>query len=106
MDLSNLSLSELRTLQTNVGAEMKKREADNVTRAREQILKIAQDVGVPLKELLKNSSLKFKGTEKGTVAVKYRHPENQVLQWSGRGRQPRWVKEWVDGGRSINDLKV
>lgn len=108
MELSNLSLSELRALQADAAAEMKKRDAENMASAREQILKIAQEAGIPLKELMKNNSLKFKGSDKGTVAVKYRHPENHSLQWTGRGRQPRWVKEWVEGkaGRSIDNLKV
>ncbi|MBA4095048.1 MAG: histidinol phosphate phosphatase, partial [Candidatus Accumulibacter sp.] len=26
--------------------------------------------------------------------------------WTGRGRQPKWVKEWVEGGKSLDKLRV
>ncbi|WP_348235634.1 H-NS histone family protein, partial [Salmonella enterica] len=72
--------------------EMKKREHQEDAKAREQILAIAQSVGVPLKDLLAATS-RGKGT---SVAVRYRHPDNASQQWTGRGRQPKWVKEWVE----------
>jgi DNA-binding protein H-NS len=40
------------------------------------------------------------------VAVRYRHPDNASQQWTGRGRQPKWVKEWVEGGKSLDKLRV
>jgi len=105
-DLSNLSLAELRNLQEQVKAEMKNREAQEVQKAREQILAIAQAVGLPLEELLGKGG---KGPKKGVsnpVAVRYKHPENASQQWTGRGRQPKWVKEWVEGGQSLDKLRV
>lgn len=101
MDLSNMSVGDLRNLQEQIKAEMKKREHQEVAKAREQILAIAQSVGVPLKDLIANGARKT-----GTVAVRYRHPNNATQQWTGRGRQPKWVKEWVDGGKSMDALRV
>ena len=43
MDLSSLSLSELRTLQDDIKKQMKKREQDDLSKAREQILAIAPE---------------------------------------------------------------
>jgi hypothetical protein len=37
---------------------------------------------------------------------RYRHPDNASQQWTGRGRQPKWVKEWVEGGKSLDKLRV
>jgi DNA-binding protein H-NS len=103
MDLSNLSLGDLRNLQEQIKLEMKKREHQEVAKAREQILAIAQSVGMPLKDLLAANA---RGGKTGTVAVRYRHPDNAAQQWTGRGRQPKWVKEWVDGGKSLDQLRV
>jgi DNA-binding protein H-NS len=64
---------------------------------------IAQSVGMPLKDLLAASGRSGKG---GSVAVRYRHPDNASQQWTGRGRQPKWVKEWVDSGKSLDKLRV
>jgi DNA-binding protein H-NS len=92
----------MRNLQEQIKQEMKKREQQEVQKAREQILAIAQSVGVPLKDLLAAN----RGAKTGTVAVRFRHPDNASQQWTGRGRQPKWVKEWVEGGKSIDKLRV
>jgi DNA-binding protein H-NS len=82
---------------------MKKREQEEVQKAREQIQAIAQRVGLPLKDLIAANT---RGSKSGSVAVRYRHPDNQAQQWTGRGRQPKWVKEWVEGGKSLDKLRV
>ncbi|MCC2956674.1 H-NS histone family protein [Massilia sp. IC2-477] len=110
MDLSNMSVGDLRNLQEQIKQEMKTREAQEVQKAREQILAIAQSVGVPLKDLLatggRGTAAKGGSTKGNTVAVRYRHPDNASQQWTGRGRQPKWVKEWVEGGKSLDKLRV
>jgi DNA-binding protein H-NS len=102
MDISKLSLSELRQLQEDIKKQMKKREQDDLSKAREQILAIAQSVGVSVKELV-GTGIRAKT---GTVAVRYRNPSDASQQWTGRGRQPMWVQEWTDSGKTMDDLKV
>jgi len=104
MNLSNLSSSELRNLQEQIKRELKQREGMDKQKAREQILAIAQQAGVPLRELLAG----FPGTRNkgGKVAARYRNPANAAEQWTGRGRQPKWVKEWVDGGKPLDGLRI
>jgi hypothetical protein len=38
--------------------------------------------------------------------AKYQHPDDSAKQWSGRGRQPGWVKDWLDAGKSLEDAKI
>ena len=109
MDLSNMSLGDLRNLQEQIKQEMKQREQQEVQKAREQIMAIAQSVGVPLKDLIATGGRGAKAGVKsgtGSVAVRYRNPDNESQQWTGRGRQPKWVKEWVEGGKSLDKLRV
>ena len=103
VDLSKMSVGDLRNLQEQIKQEMKKREQQEVQKAREQILAIAQSVGVPLKDLIATNS---RGAKTGSVAVRYRNPDDSSQQWTGRGRQPKWVKEWVEGGKSLDKLRV
>lgn len=106
MDLSTLSLAELSALQEEIKQEVKNRQKQEVVRAREQILAIAQSVGVSLDELLGSSGkVKVVKTRK-PVAVRYRHPADASLQWTGRGRQPQWVKDWLAGGNSLDAIGV
>ncbi len=67
-----MNLPELLELQGNIKRQLKKREQQEFTQAREKILAIAQSVDVSLKELIgSGSGLRAKT---GTVAVQYRNP--------------------------------
>lgn len=101
MDLTTLSASDLRELQQKIVLELKKREHEEVAKAREQILAIAQNIGIPLKELLQSAAR----AKMPKVATKYRHPANPALQWSGRGRQPAWIKDWLATGQTLDGLR-
>lgn len=71
-------------------------------KARAQILAIAHSVGVPVKDLMATGVR----AKTRTVAAKYCNPNNASQQWTGRGRQPKWVKEWLDSGKSLDLLHV
>lgn len=106
-DLSNMSLADLRDLQEQIKAEMKNRESQELQQARDQILAIAQKVGVPLQALFAKGGKAGGNKNSGsTVAAKFQHPDNASQQWTGRGRQPKWVKEWIDSGNSIDKLRI
>lgn len=43
---------------------------------------------------------------RGRPEVVYRNPDNESQAWTGRGKPPRWVTEWVQGGKSLEALRV
>ena len=104
MDLSKLTSAQLRELQEQLKDELKRRASQDRSEALEQIHAIARAVGLPIKELLGSSPVRSGRT--GPVAARYRNPADASQQWTGRGRQPTWVKEWVDGGKDIAGLKI
>jgi len=69
-----------------------------------------QKVQRQLKELRR----KFGGASSGTrqrrqypkVEQKFRNPANPEHTWSGRGRQPHWVKTWIASGATLDDLLI
>ena len=67
----------------------------------------AKDLGLANKSAQNTNGTKSKKATK-SVAAKYRHPANQRLTWSGRGRQPRWVTTWISEGanRKVEDLLI
>ena len=101
MNLSNMNLADLRDLEEKTRREIKKREAEELVRAREEILSIAQKLGVPLKDIL-GAQVRAKSTK---AATHYRHPDNTELHWSGRGRKPGWVKQWIEAGQPLDALR-
>ena len=103
-DLSKYSITQLRALEARVVEELKKQHYLSISKAREQILHIARRAGMSEKELF---SIRAPKTPKqSTVKAKYRNPDDATQQWSGRGRQPAWVKAWVESGKSLEDTKA
>lgn len=102
MNLSTLNVAELRNLADKVQQEVQSRERQDLDKAREQIMAIAQEAGIPLKQLI----LDGLHPRAGKVAVQFRNPNNASEQWTGRGRQPLWVRSWVESGKSIDLLRV
>ena len=101
MDLDNLTLQGLRDLKEKVALEIKTREAQSIQEARARIQEIATGIGIPLNELFSKQPKKY-----GPAPVRYRHPDDAEKEWSGRGRAPKWVKEWQDGGKSLDALRI
>jgi DNA-binding protein H-NS len=103
IDLNSMSLEDLKKLQKNVnkavdGYQDKQRKealAAADAAAREMGFTLAELTGVP-------------GAKK-TKAVsppKYRHPENPEQTWTGRGRQPDWMKDALENGQSKDNFLI
>ncbi len=105
VDLSDYNLSELKGLYTEIEKEIKTRQQQEVTKAREQILAIAQGLGISVGELLANGGTKSKGSGK-KVEAQYRNPADNAQTWTGRGRQPKWIAEGLAGGKSLDDFRI
>jgi len=102
---SDYNLCELKGLQAEIEKEIKARQQQEVTKAREQILAIAQGLGVSVEELLENAGAKSKGSGK-KVQAQYRNPADKGQTWTGRGRQPKWIAEGLAGGKSLDDFRI
>ena len=105
VDLSDYNLSELKGLQAEIEKEIKARQQQDVTKAREQIFAIAHGLGVSVEELLADGGKKSKSSGK-KVQVQYQNPADNAQTWTGRGRQPRWIAEGLAGGKSLDDFRI
>lgn len=102
-DLSKYSISQLQALEVRVAEELKTRHFLSISQAREQILYIARNAGISVAQLAANKS--SKPPKASPVTKKYRNPNDPSQQWSGRGRQPAWVKEWIETGKSLDEAR-
>ena len=108
MDLSSLTVAQLRDLQQKIPNEIKRRESQEKTDALNKLREMAKALGYSIEELMakEGKESKPKATAGTKVKVKYRHPENADLEWTGRGRKPKWVEAWLANGGSIDNLLV
>ena len=103
VDLSSLSLKELKQLQNDVAVALFNFEKRKKNEAKAAIEAIAREHGFKIEELIGEGTTT---RSKTTVAAKYANPENPELTWTGRGRKPKLVEAALDAGKSLDDLAI
>ena len=102
IDLSMLSLTDLKKLEKDVAKAIATFEERQKAEARAEAEAIARKFGFSLVELVEASAPK----KKASPEAKYRHPENPAVTWSGRGRKPGWISEGLAAGRTLEDFAI
>jgi DNA-binding protein H-NS len=102
MDLGRLSVTELNALQADIAREIARRRKSEADSLVNEFRRRAAELGLSVEDLVTGKS----GAKRGKVAVKYRHPEDSSLTWTGRGKRPRWVDAWLQSGKTIGQLAV
>ncbi|MDR0735756.1 MAG: H-NS histone family protein [Zoogloeaceae bacterium] len=106
MDISTLGLADLKTLLREIPREIKRREAAERVKVRRELEELAHARGFSLSDILPEIPVRRVGKRGGAVEIRYRHPQNSAETWSGRGRKPRWVEDWLAGGGTLAGIKV
>jgi DNA-binding protein H-NS len=107
VDLSNLSIQELQELAREIENEIVTRREQDRERVLQQMRELAASVGMTLEDFLRQERGRGRAAvPAGGVAVKYRHPDDPGLTWSGRGKRPNWVNDALDSGKTLDDLAV
>lgn len=102
LNLSTMSLNELKQLQRDVAKSIAGFEDRKKSEARATLEAQAKELGFSLAELVGGPV-----TRTRTAAQpKYRHPENADVTWSGRGRKPRWFSGAIAAGKSPDSMAV
>ncbi len=101
LDLESMSRSELEKLAADVEKAMKTLDTRRKAEARRELEKKAKELGFSFEELASNTA---KGKTKSPP--KYRHPENPDVTWTGRGRQPAWIKDGLANGKALEDFAI
>ena len=102
IDLDSMSLDELKALQKAVNKAVDGYEDRRRKEALAAAEAAAREHGYSVAELVGESPKKTRTA----LPPKYRHPENPELTWSGRGRQPEWMKDALENGQSKDDFLI
>ncbi|MDR2093158.1 MAG: H-NS histone family protein [Azoarcus sp.] len=105
MDLETLPLPELRTLRAQVETEIRRR-GSATQRLIKKVQKLAADQGLSLNELIAvaGDASEVPTTSRSGAAIKYRNPVNPSQGWTGHGRKPGWVVEYLANGGTLDKL--
>lgn len=103
INLNDLSLSELKSLQKDVAKAITEFSDRKKTEAMAALEAHAKELGFSLAEL---TGAKKTRKSSGPGGAKYRHPENPEVTWSGRGRKPGWFTAAIEAGKAPESMAV
>lgn len=102
INLDKMSLAELKQLKKDIdkaiAAAAKTQRADALAAAEAA----AKAHGFSLADL----TGKAKKSSKAAAPAKYANPENPAVTWSGRGRQPGWIKDALKKNKSLEAFLI
>ena len=98
--LEKMNVDQLNQARAHIDALIAEKRTDSRKRLIETIKKEAHKQGFELDDI-------FGGTKKANKSdVKYRHPKDRSLTWSGRGRPSKWLADLVAKGHSRDEFAV
>lgn len=101
VDLGNLSIEELTSIQQEAAAVIKAKQKEKVQEAYVQFQAIAKSLDLSIEDILKAGK-----TVKNKRPIKYQNPENTKESWSGQGRKPRWLEAKLVAGHALEDFLI
>ncbi|NDV14076.1 H-NS family nucleoid-associated regulatory protein [Crenobacter caeni] len=103
IDTNTASLAEIEAAIEKLTAALESKKESAKREAAEKILEIARAAGLTVNvEGLKQAS-SGKGS-RGPVAAKYRDANGN--EWTGRGRKPRWVEDYLAAGGQLEAIEI
>jgi DNA-binding protein H-NS len=109
--LGQAGVPELLDAKATVDELLKARIAKENESMKAALEAIAKATGVSVEQVLesltpekqKRTRVKRDEEEKRPVKIKYRHPENPELTWTGRGKEPKWL---IEARESFDDQQL
>jgi len=100
--ITGLTVFELETLIERATKEIDQKKREAVETLRAELAEKAEAAGVSFEDVVRR---KFKH-RKQRAQAQYRNPLKPRQTWSGKGKQPRWVRNLVESGKSLEDLRI
>ena len=89
INLKSLSADELSKLISSARSQLEQSRSQQIGEVRGKIEALLKSSGLSLADVFPRQV--GKGKSKGSVAAKYRNPEDPSQTWSGRGKRPLWL---------------
>lgn len=110
--LNDMTTDELELVEQRAAFLLRDKRLADARAAAEQLKKLARAMGLDPAALISDRAVKKlsgTGAAKGkggyTIPPKYRSADGQH-EWSGRGKTPRWVEEYIAAGGALDDLLI
>jgi DNA-binding protein H-NS len=101
MALKTMSVAKLQDLKAKVEAAISTKVSERRHELESQLSKLDGHSGGT-----RQRRPAGRGGPRGSVAPKYRNPENPSETWAGRGLRPRWLVAAMKGGKKVEDFAI
>ena len=105
IDVKNMSEKELIRLQKDVDKALARIKDQKRSDAKKAAAAAAGKFGYTLSDLV-GTAAKAKPVKSKPGKPKYRNPADKSQTWTGRGRQPGWIKDALKAGKSLDDMAI
>ena len=112
-ELKSYDLPELEALAERIKAEIAKREREEEERAQRAIEEAAAEAArreaaeTAARETAERVAREeVERAAQAATVVRYMHPSNRALTWSGVGAMPDWVSAWLVTGGTLYALEI
>ena len=102
MNFETLSLHELLSVEKSLKLEIRKRQDVAVNDLYREMTLLAEHLEVPLRGL---AEIAYKTNIESMPPPLYFNPANATQIWRGNGKKPRWLREWLTAGKSLDMVR-
>jgi len=95
-DEETMSINELWIFHENIASTLAKKIEDEIDRLQDRLDKLDRKLALPASQRRPYPK----------VFPKFQNPERPSETWSGRGKQPHWVSDLLQGGSSMDDIRI
>lgn len=105
-ELNAMPMDDLVALIESAKVIYKRRRAERRTVLKRGFEAKLKAEGFTLDEVLGDSARSIAKPTRKTMPPKYRHPDKPELTWSGLGRKPKWMRDFLSRGKSLEDVLI
>jgi DNA-binding protein H-NS len=98
-EIETMPLDDLWNLHERIEAILNRKLVQETLKLQEKLNELGRKFGRAPSELSQRRQYP-------KVKQKFKHPEEPGKTWSGRGKQPRWLIEILESGRSLEDCRI
>jgi DNA-binding protein H-NS len=106
LEFSSHSLPELLEIRKDLDDEIRSRQDKEIEGLRAKVAETANTFGLSVEEVmgLSHAGRRITKHARGKQPPKYRGPNGE--EWSGRGPSPRWMKPFLEKGKTKEDFLI
>lgn len=102
-EYSELSEEALETIIKKAEKVLQAKKEKHRKEVMAQIKELAASIDATVEIMEESKSSVRKGVK---LPIKYRNPKNSSEKWTGRGMQPKWLRNLIDAGHKLEEFEV